>query len=544
MKKSDLISKSIIVLFFLLIFVFGIFSIRRINGDFDEDIEQNIVLSNIKDYSEAFRIGELTQVLTNKGVNAISLDIERDHGVALYYVFTPLILIRDSIPHFLSILWHLYIYCIFFVSIICFYKLIKSLYKRLDLAIIMTSLYTFCPRIFIAGLHNNKDIAFMSLLVCCIYYLYKIIKDNKRKDMIVFSIISAFICNIKILGLFIVGIMGLFYVIYLILNKDINKKSITNVLLTIFLILFIYIIITPAIWGTGKFELISFIKYNFDNGVNFRAPISVLFEGTIYDKINKSLPWYYLPKMMLITLPIIISLLFIIGIIKVIINCIKKKRIDIKDYSNYITIISFVIFISIYLIYFITSPNIYNGWRHFYFLYGPMVIISCYGLNELIKHKKIINYVYVICIIFISYNAYLIAQYGPANIAYYNFLAGNKNLASTYELDYYSVTSKEALVNFMKSKNFKDNEDGKIYLTGFGFNNRILSDLYNRSSLTLKDKIVIIKDDELDSYKKKNVNIYNFSNPVYNHNDMSSYKLVYEYRMFKNNIVSFYLMND
>ncbi len=544
MEKKVNIIKIGIVLLFICIFLIGLININKINGDFDEDMEQTIVLYNIMDYSKAIKSEELVNFLESKGAVPISSNIERDHGVALYYIFTPFILLRNSIPHTISYVWHLYIFIIFFVSIIYFYKINKELYSRLDISVIMTLLYACSPRIFIDGLHNNKDIALMSLLVISLFYLLKIIKNNKLKDCIKFSIVSAFFCNIKIIGVFVVGIMGFFYILYNIINNNMNKKTIINIILTILLLFIIYVIITPAIWGSGKFDFVNFIIYNLKSGVRFRTVISVLFEGNMYDKLSNKLPWYYIPKLIVITLPIIITVLFFIGIITLSYHIISKlvKKEMLKE-NEYFIFISSVILISILLIVFVTSPNVYNGWRHFYFLYGPLLLICSFATYILLNIKKIDILLKILCMIFISLDLFYIISYGPANAAYYNFLVGKEDISKTYELDYYSVTSKQALFDFISSNKLEENFDNKIYLTGYDYNRIILMEMYNWFEEKTKEKIVIVDIDEISSYIDKGIIVYNFSNPVYNKRDMSNYELIYQFKFQNNNIVEFYKMN-
>ena len=144
--------------------MFGLRFLPNVNGNFDENVEQNILLSNIKDYSEAFNIDEITNAIHGRGILAISVDPNRDHGIAPYYPFAPILALKDKYPHVVSVMWHFYTYCLAFVGVIFFYLLIQYLFKNRKLSIILTALYYFTPRMFVDSLHNNKDIVFMALL--------------------------------------------------------------------------------------------------------------------------------------------------------------------------------------------------------------------------------------------------------------------------------------------------------------------------------------------------------------------------------------------
>ena len=138
---------------------------KDITANFDEDFEQSIVLSNIKSYAFFFKNHELEDALTKRYIVEINYSVERDHGVACYYPLFPLLLLSKEIPDIVSSIWRVYVYIIYFIGVIFFYKTTKEISKNNKIAILMTLLYFLSPRIFIDSLHNNKDITLMSLLI-------------------------------------------------------------------------------------------------------------------------------------------------------------------------------------------------------------------------------------------------------------------------------------------------------------------------------------------------------------------------------------------
>lgn len=537
--------KYLLIGIFSILFLIGLCFIPHINGNFDENLEQNILLGNVKDYFELSGLEELSDSLNEKGIISISESSEKDHGMAPYYLFTPVLTLRNYSMHYTSILWHLYTYLIFFLGTIFIYKLTIYLFKSKKVSIISTLLYFISPRILIDSLHNNKDIILMSLLIIMIYYGLKFIKEKRYRYAVAFAIVSAFVCNIKILGLFFLFILGVGYIIHTSIEKKWNKHNFLCGLLAAVMSVVLFIILTPAIWGTGSFKLFDYVNYCLTNSVNFRGSITVLFEGVRYNHDSNPLPWYYLPKMMTITLPIILIILYLLSLILFFIRfvkSIKNRKISFQEYSY---LIIFIIFLVPFMIAITSKPNIYNGWRHFYFLYGLIIIFSSFSINYIlnIKEKKLVYIFYSIVIITIVINIFYLFKYGVANTAYYNILAGRNNLSHIYELDYYNVTSIDALHKLEKSSKYEVNDDGHIYLYGSGFNNRIITDICTNSSKYLKDKIIVVTDDNIEKYLKENKIIYSLNNSVYSYIDMSKYEHIYSYKIFNSNIISFYKLN-
>lgn len=534
-KKHE---RSFGIILFACMFIFGLFFINSLSSNFDENIEQTILKRNVKEYSELIGYKSLTNNLDRAGIVSISLDIEKDHGIAPYYLFTPVLSLSDDYPHITSLIWKLITYSYFFIGMIFLFLLIKYLFKNKKLAYLVSLLYFLSPRIFIDGMHNNKDMVLMSLIIVMIYFFFRLIKENKLRYVVLFSIAASLVCNIKIIGIFFTFVLGIIYFVYLYLDKRLDKKNIIYGFLTVLITFFLFIIITPAIWGTGEFLIIDYVKYCLDNSVNFRAMPSVLFEGQIYTNDVNPLPWYYVPKLICITLPVIIPCLFIFSLVLLTIHFFKRK-IENRD-IKYLMIAVFTMFIVPFLIAILKHPNIYNGWRHFYFLYAFIMIIACYGLNFLLNNLKTKRVIVFLIVLTLVTNIYCLLRNGVANTAYYNILVGNKDLSTRYELDYYNITTLEAIKSFMNSGKMEKNEDGFLYLYGEGFNTRVVSDMLQTSSDYYRDRILHVTKDNINEYSDKI--IYDLSNYLFRTDEVNNYEFVYSYKVFNNSIINFYRM--
>ena len=530
--------KLLTVLFFVVLFGIGLCFLPNVNGNFDENTEQNILLSNVKDYAEPLHIDKVVNYIDRKGILAISIDANRDHGIAPYYLFAPFLLLKDQHPHLVSVAWNFYTYCLAFVGVVFFYLLVQYLFKSKRLSLILTMLYFFTPRIFIDSMHNNKDIVFMALLVVMLYFAVRLIREKQFRWAILFAIAGAFVCNIKVLGLFFVGITGLSYVGALTIKKYWSKQTFLCGLTAALMVLILYFVLTPAIWGDGHFALIEYIQYCFGNAVNFSADTAVMFEGTLYRHSDNPLPWYYLPKMIVVTLPIMVSILFVASSIVVVVDFVRSLIKKNLVFGNCVLMMTLLMFLVPFGFVLFSNPNLYNGWRHFYFLYALMLIIGSYVLFRFKDYKKTDLILMTLVCMTLFGDVMCILRYGIANTAYYNFLLGTGDLAGVYELDYYNVTSQDALGRFLSSGKVEENEDGMLYLYAPGFGEVVIGDTKNYVTPSIGRRIVQVTDETMKEYRDKI--IYNMSNPVYRYNDVSGYELVYSYKMFNSEVINFY----
>ena len=128
------------VLLFIMLFIFGLFLLKDVGANFDEDLEMTILKRNLAVYADKFDISSIKNSDKMLNVEKISSNSEKDHGIATYYFFTPILFNSNS---HLSFYWHLYTFMIFFIGLIYLHKLVYYLYKNKTIAYLTTLLYYF-----------------------------------------------------------------------------------------------------------------------------------------------------------------------------------------------------------------------------------------------------------------------------------------------------------------------------------------------------------------------------------------------------------------
>ena len=241
--------------------------------------------------------------------------MERDHGQAAYYPFAlymlqPRFLTGDYDYASVSIPYHYYTFVICFSAVIAFYLLAYELFNDRRVALLCAVTLFIMPRFFAESHYNNKDMVLFSLLMDSFCFGIRAIKHRKIVDALLFALVAALAANTKIIGVFFFGVIGIFYIIYLSLNKLWDKKGLIVMTVTISAFCLLYYAFTPAMWKNP----ISFFEYCFNNALHFsRWAGTVLFGGQIYRPSEGELPRRYLPQFMLMTTPIFISILATVG---------------------------------------------------------------------------------------------------------------------------------------------------------------------------------------------------------------------------------------
>lgn len=318
------------------------------------------------------------------------------------------------------------------------YLLGEKLFDNKRCAAVMTLLFFLSPRMFAEVHYNNKDVIMVCLCFSMFYYGYKLRESITLKNVFMLAFVGALATNLKIIGVFFFGMTGLIVLSYYIFSRKCTINVWKNVILCIVLWLGIFILITPACWN----DIWGYFEYLFGNAVSYNLWNDyVLFNGKHIQHELTGIPRKYLPTMILLTTPICILILNVIGYITAIINTIKSKGKLLLAKEGYALMCGGTVLIPLAYGIIMATP-VYNGWRHFYFAYAAIIIGAGFGYYYLEKLNK--KYAFGAIIAYLAILAVGITINYPQEHSYFNVLAGN-DVESRFELDYWNVSTREAL---------------------------------------------------------------------------------------------------
>lgn len=454
-------------LFLIGILLVGIFTLLPYGFYLDQTSEQRILFANIKEYL-LYLPGDasgLIQDFTDFQVLEISIDEDRDHGMAVYYPAFPVWYINQVSPYAGSIFWHAYTFLLVFWGMCSLFYLGKELFHNEGVSAFLVLLFFLTPRMFAESHYNNKDVVLLSLAFTLFYWGKRLMKDQSVKSVCMLSIVGALAANMKIIGAWMFGALGLYILFYFIVTKQFHRKLFAKTVGCILLWVVAYVLLTPACW-TNTAE---FFQYLFFNAVDYNLWHDyVLFGGRMLHQDLTGMPKKYLPVLMALTIPVGILLLTLLGSILAMVDFVRKKGKCLED-VGYVLVIIFIGAVPLVYAVLAATP-LYNGWRHFYFVYASMIVAAGYGAFRLWETAKShstakspgdvkgsVNAKQFGREVFIEAAAvlYLLAlvvgiciNY-PQEHSYYNFLAG-KNVLERYELDYWDMSVKQAYESVLK----------------------------------------------------------------------------------------------
>ena len=161
-------------------------------------------------------------------------------------------------------------------------------------------------------------------------------------------------------------------------------------------------------------------------------------------------PVTYVPVWMAITTPPVVTVLALLGGVGICVRLATSMRKTLGDASARFKVLLAACVLTTVVGVTFWVGNIYNGWRHLYFLYGPLCLGAVGGLAWLRRHagRRLAVLVGAVAALGVVPAVAWTARLHPHEHVYFNFLVDRKTperLRALFEMEYWDVPYKEAL---------------------------------------------------------------------------------------------------
>lgn len=365
MKKQQLL----VIAFFGIFLLYGLISFKDYGISTDEVYQRDHSLGAYKEI-----VPSVADTVTDT-VN-FPLASSSPYGVLMQL---PMVAVEHLTQFSLSyrqifLIRHLYTFLVFFVSVIFFYGICKRFTDNRLLALMGPAMLILSPRILAESFYNIKDVMCMSLMSISLYYGLRYIDRPTPARMIPFAA-AVFLCaDCRIVGA-VVFPAAILIVLIKKWKDGTWKKYLLQLIACVALLLLAYMLFSGKTPKDVLFKVINTIKvfsnYRGWEGTNY-------FFGKYYEA--GTLPRYYIFVWIAITTPVCYLLLFLAGVIA----SFKKTRSG-QASDQWFLLICMGIPLAYILI---CNPILYNGWRHFYFIYPEIIALAFYGFLHCVQKAK------------------------------------------------------------------------------------------------------------------------------------------------------------
>jgi hypothetical protein len=449
MPKKTIMPIAVPVLVFAVYFILGLFIYRDYGSFWDEGIERFSGIVSAKAMLQTLDKNLPQRVFgerINGNIPQVSAYGNKYYGVILQF---PQLAI-DHLLHDKRDIWqsrHLYMFILFFISVIAFFFLLRRIFDDWILGLIGSLVLILTPRFFAESFYNIKDIGFFSTLTVGFYFLVVFVDKPKIVSALLLGIFIAFSSAVRIIGLVLLP-FGLAYIALSAIKKELKWRDFFRLGLTLTASTIVFLIaFYPASWS-NPFVFFHDAIYQMSH---YPWSGDILFMGRIYH--SQDLPWYYLLVWMGVTIPIPVLILALCGLISPLLTPAGFRSKAGRSLPLMSWLFAVIVFFGMMFYVIVKAPTVYDSWRQFYFLYLPVLLLSVLGVRTL--HMLVVALLPgkerqtgaigggILAVLFIPSLFFIIASHPYQNV-YFNALAG-KNAFSLFEKDYWCLSYTRAL---------------------------------------------------------------------------------------------------
>ena len=393
--------------------------------------------------------GNLDYILGRADRIATLLDVDRYYGAAFEL---PLLLAEQAlgledyyyIHRFRTTITHLF----FILGGYFCYRLAYRLFGSRAIALFALLFYLLHPRLYGHSFVNSKDLPFLALLMIALYLLERAFRRNTPAAFLLLGVAVGLLTNLRIMGIMlfpaVIAMRGLD--LFSAAGGTERKQILLSAGLFLLAAALTLYAVTPYAWPDPW----EYLTASLDLTVNHPAVAYQLFQGKW--QFSNELPPHYAATWFGITTPPLIMLLGAVGAAAVVAAGLRRPGAVFRNTPQRFLLLTLACFLLPPLAAALLGSNLFDNWRHFYFLYAPFVILAAAGLSwlaaALFRRRPGSRGLYGLTGLGLILVMLQMTQLHPLQYLYFNFLvdrATPEYLRTHYSLDPWHLAPRAAL---------------------------------------------------------------------------------------------------
>ncbi|MEP6729462.1 MAG: glycosyltransferase family 39 protein [bacterium] len=339
---------------------------------------------------------------------------------------------------------HLANFLIFYIGVVFFYLFCRRRFRP-GIALLSCVCLVLSPLLFSHAFYNVKDIAFLTMFVASMLTLDTVLDDPRWRTVLVHAIATGILVGTRILGIFAMLLTGV---------AALARRPSSRTVLFLLAYGVVVMLVLPVVWPVMRLDPIGIIKDAVLGSTTNPYNNTDLFRGTQYPAT--ALPWDYVPTWILITTPIVITALFVVGVLASILGVVRKP-IDylLREKQRDVIVLSWFFLPVIGCV--VLRPILYDSWRHLFFIYPALVYLAAVGMETIVTRAErlageekrrlvsgVLTGALLLCLAPVV--AFMVRNH-PFEHVYFNRLAGRDmaEIKQRFELDYWGLSYRKAL---------------------------------------------------------------------------------------------------
>ncbi len=440
--KKSILKNLFFSAFVLVLLIIGILIHKDYGISWDEPQQRLIGFINFNYVSDYLKLNLENPPNSPPDIEKLENFKDRDYGVIfelpavlLEYIFT----FNDIQEVYFA--RHLLTFFIFIGGVIAVYQMAARRFSDWRMGVIAAVLIILSPRIFAESFYNNKDLVFLSFFAIAVNTAIIFILRPSWQTALLHALASAIAIDTRIMAIIVPCATLLIVTLQTLKGERLWSKSLQLLALYFFVMVGLVIVFWPFLWSDPLGHFLEALG----NMAKFRWAPRIIFEAEYVKASN--LPWHYVPTWISITTPPLYLVLFAIGCLGILKNCILNIRYLWRNDNQLQDLIFMGFCIGPVIAVIALHSVLYNGWRHVYFIYPTFILITVVGLHWLwsaVKFSNILKTIIAIIVIgSLANTSVWMIQNHPLQNLYFNSLT--KDWDKKYEVDYWGLAYKPLL---------------------------------------------------------------------------------------------------
>ncbi len=315
-------------------------------------------------------------------------------------------------------------------------------------ALLAMLIFLLHPRLYAHSFFNSRDLPFLSAFMVSLYLIHRAFR---RDSLWAFALCGAgvgLLMNIRFMGAMLFpAVLGLLALdaVRAATRGDGAKRVLANAAAFSAAFAATLYVAWPLLWRDPT-NLIGAFRAMAQHPI-----IGVsLFRGETVQWPN--IPWDYVPTWMLITSPPAALVLAALGIAAAVRLCAADWRDTLANSAARFGALAAACLVLPIAAVIALNSNLYDDWRHMYFLWAPACVLAAFGLNALsaLPNPRVRAAALALAALGIAAAAVQIIALHPHQNDYFNSLADKDGLADRWQMNYWRAANKDALDALLK----------------------------------------------------------------------------------------------
>ena len=385
--------------------------------------------------------------------NVAALDSIRNEGGPAYERFGPFFeivlvhaerLLQPMDIRTLFFRRHFATFLMFFAGVVFFHRFLRRRFGQ-GTSLLACVCLVASPQLFSHAFYNVKDISFLMMFVASMLTLDSLLSRPGWRTMVVHTLTTVILLGTRVIGLFAMLLTG---------AAALARRPTQRMVWLLFGYGVMTAALLPLAWPVLQIDFVGVVGDAVRGTTSNPYLGSNLFRGRSISAAH--LPWDYVPTWIVITTPVVVTALFLVGSAAALVMVARQPREYFFEEKQRDLLVLGWFFMPVVGC-MVLRPTLYDGWRHLFFVYPAMVYLAAIGMETIVRYAEthagasrrrathaVLTVGLLLCLAPVV--SFMVKNH-PLEHLYFNRFAGSdmQGIKQRFELDYWGLSYRKTL---------------------------------------------------------------------------------------------------